>query len=275
LTWAAAAGRDGVWWTAPQSATLALSGAAVETRVHGPELRGVDSITPIVLTGGAPAVAWTTNSANGQVHVAAEGAADAASAPAPRVRVGGPARRLLKGGDSLRLKVTCSAACDVRAQVGDAALKPSALLSLTRAGSGQLELMPSLGPIAPLRDGLVRVRLAYGAPGASSARTRTLSLRLHRPPGPALPRVIDPVARRDGDDVVVTWRTKRSADTDNFLAYASAERRSLALRSASPSGGPRRFKVRLKDVAGSRYATILTGGENSSVIRHTTVKVKG
>ncbi len=275
LTWAAAASRGGIWWTAPQSATIALSGAGVETHVHGPELRGADSITPVVLAGGVPAVAWTTNAESGQVHLAAEGAVDAPAEPAPRVRVEGPAKRVLKGGDSLKLKVTCSAACDVRAQVGDAALKPSALLSLDRAGSGELQLDASLGPIAPLREGALRVRLAYSAPGARTARTRTLALRLHRPPGPPLPRVLAPVARRDGDDVVVSWRTKMAADTDSFFAYATAEPRSLSLRSAAPSGGPRRFKVRLRNVAGARYVTILTGGENSGVIRHLTIQVKG
>ena len=52
LTWTAPASRDGVWWSAPQSATLALAGGAAETRTHGAELRDASSLTPVLLADG-------------------------------------------------------------------------------------------------------------------------------------------------------------------------------------------------------------------------------
>ena len=110
-----------------------LSGGAAEVRQLGAELRDVGSLTPLLLADGTAAVAWTDNGENerdGRLHLALEGAADAADPAAPRVRVLPPRNRVLKARDPLVLSVRCSAACDVRAAIdGDATRERSGLAS--------------------------------------------------------------------------------------------------------------------------------------------------
>jgi hypothetical protein len=80
-------------------------------------------------------------------------------------------------------------------------------------------------------------------------------------------------ARRDGDDVVVSWRTDRDADDDNFVAYATAGARTTVLEAALATGSGRRFRARLRAVATARLITVLTGSDDAGVIRRTTVEL--
>ena len=71
---------------------------------------------------------------------------------------------------TVRLRVTCSAACDVRAQL---ARDPDSVetLALPRAGTDELEIEPTSRPRR------FRVLLRHGAPGARRVTARTLTLR--------------------------------------------------------------------------------------------------
>jgi hypothetical protein len=162
VTWARIRRRGGVWSLAPYAATLGpLSRSAL-----GGGLQDAGSVTPLVLAGGRPAIAWTApgTTDRGRVHLGVEGVPDTPERRAPRVRVGG---RLAQR--AARIRVACSAACDLRAQIaGDADMVE--MLALPRAGTGELEF-------SGVRARRVKVLLRYGAPGARRARTRTLTLR--------------------------------------------------------------------------------------------------
>ena len=166
VTWAAPFGRDGVWSLAPRSATLPLAGGTAETRAHGPGVRDADLVTPLVTEGGVPAVLWRDNrddEGDDRLHAALEGAAQTEER-APRVEVRAAGQRVLRGSEALVLRVTCSAACDVRAQAGSGLGGANGTLSLTRAGSGRLRL--DARAVARSR------RCAAARCGCASARVR-------------------------------------------------------------------------------------------------------
>jgi hypothetical protein len=271
VTWAAPLDRDGVWELTARSATLPLDGGAAELRAHGAGVREAEIVTPLLAADGAPAVMWrdeTEEEADDRLHVAVEGLTDP-PAIGPRVTVRAGPKRVLRAGEALVLRVTCSAACDVRAQTGPGYGGASDRLSLTRAGTGRLRLQGELRPLATLRGGPVRVHVRSAAPGAATARTQTLTLRLRRRPGPPLPRVTGAVARRDGDDVVVTWRTTRDAEPENLFVFTPEP-----LGYAEPDGGPRRFRARLRDVPSVRSVSIWVSDSSIYNVRRTLVRVR-
>ena len=87
------------------------------------------------------------------------------------------------------------------------------------------------------------MRLRYGAPDARRARSTTLAVHLRRRPGPPSPRVAGVVARRDGNDVVVTWRTNRARaaprSSPSRRAPSEARPRSRSRSAAAARGGSR------------------------------------
>ncbi len=147
------------------------------------------------------------------------------------------------------LPVRCSAACDVRAQVAGS-FEITGELSLAAAGRGQIGIRPDLEPIAPLRAAPVRILVRYGAPGARRASARTLSPTLRRLPTPPAPRVRGLTARRDGNAVVVRWRTAAPADPDRFIV-AGRDGEDGAVRFVDEVEGRRgrTFQIRLPDRA--------------------------
>jgi hypothetical protein len=277
LTWSDVEAHNGVISSSPRSATIPLSGAASEVRTHGAELRLAGSVTPVELASGAAAVAWTDNheGRDGRVHAALEGAADGADPPLPRLRVGAPSRRTLGVSQEFSLPVTCSAACDVRAQIGDAAGAGDEI-SLRRPGTASLHFEPVYRRLVGPRGGRVRVKLRYGAPGARRAAARTVTLRLRARPLPPIPRVIGAVARRDGDDVVVTWRTDRPRDPEAFLVFvtASTDTDAAALGVAEPTRRGLRLRVRIRNVGPARYATVFAGANGPGNWRLTRLRVR-
>ena len=114
---------------------MPLNGGAAETRSHGPGLRGSGSLTPVMLAGGVAWAAWTDVD-RGRVHLAVEGATDGADPAPPRVRLGRPVRSTLPDGQALVLPFTCSAACEVRAEI--AGSRAIGVASRSRAGRGYL-----------------------------------------------------------------------------------------------------------------------------------------
>ena len=272
VTFAVPTGRDGVWSLAPRSATIPLAGGAAETRAHGAGVRDAHVITPMLAGSGVPAVLWSDhdeNEAEDRLHVALEGVAETADR-GPRVQVRVTGKRALRGDEQLVLRVTCSAACEVRAQAGAGLAGASGRLSLGRAGSGRLRLDPEYRPIVPPRGGPVRVRVRSGAPGARAATVETLTVRLRRRPGPPLPRVVGAVARRDGDAVVVTWRTTRDADAGDQFVFSPSP-----LGYAEATGKSRRFRARMRDVPGLRSVSIWVSDSSVFNARRTRVRVRG
>ena len=274
LAWAASAGRDGVFSIAPSVATVPLTGGAAQVEALGNGLRDVQGITPVVLADGAPAVAWIDEAAR-PLHLAVDGVDDATEdGPAPRVRIGAPRRRVVDADEAIELPVTCSAACDVRVSAGKGAWLTGTELSLQRAGTRALRIHPELAPIARLDGKPIPVHVRFGAPGTLRPQSRTVMVRVRRRPGAPLPRVRDVRVRRDGDDVVVTWRTQRATEKENFIAYAGVEPRGNALGAAEATGSGRRFRTTIRNVASARYVTVVAGSDDTGLTRRTTVEIK-
>jgi hypothetical protein len=144
LAWGGASSFAGGAWLAPHVATVPLAGGAIELQSLGGPLRHAAFVTPLLLAGGTPAVAWADDGSaggSGRLQLAIEGAARSADPQPPRLRVAS-AGRALRAKDPLVLKVTCSAACDVRASVPSAS-DAEGTLSLAKAGSGWLSIAPA------------------------------------------------------------------------------------------------------------------------------------
>jgi hypothetical protein len=244
-----------------RAASVAPDGTAAVTALGGP-LRDPGPVAPVLLDGGVLAASWGDNApsatGSGRIHLAVEGAAAAAPAPFPAVRVGRPEKTVVASAKPLIVPVTCSAACDLRADLSTGAI---AHASLTRAGSVRLRLGGRGGaPVAPRHGGIVRLRIQSGPPGATAIRTRTVRLRLRRPTPPPEPHVRGLTAVRDGNELVVRWGTDRSARGYTFSVFAS---RSSTFRSSTGSD--------VRGNAGTRYETRL---RNASRLRYVRMRVQ-
>ncbi|MDA0161425.1 hypothetical protein OM076_14200 [Solirubrobacter ginsenosidimutans] len=273
LTWAGPGTRDGVSFIAPWSAMVPLAGGPTEARIHGSELRDARAVTPLVLENGGAAVAWTRADDERQIHVAVEGAADVPGPSAPRVRIG-PIKAPIDLDEGVTVPVACSAACDVRVQLGDGGpLDFPALASLSRAGSTKVAVR-ALGDVFVPRRSTIAMHVRYGAPGALRGEGRTRTLRVRLGSGPPVAKIVGAKARRDGADVVVTWRTRADAKRGNFYAYLVERPGEPALLARIAQGGPRRFAVRFKHRPTGTSVVILTGDEARGIIRRNRVAVR-
>jgi hypothetical protein len=281
VTWGGLAQRDGLWWGAPRAALVPLAGGPVQDETFGTELRDAGSVTALTTPDGVAGVAWTDNGdgrRDGRLHVALEGVAAAADAAPPKLTVLAPTRRVLKPTEPLRFGVRCAAACDVRVQAGEGALAPGESFSLRRAGERRISLDPSFEPLATLRGGPVTLHLRYGAPGARRATAKSVTYRLRRLPDAPRPKILNPVARRDGKKIVVTWRTDRDAKASYFNVVASKKRTATAEESfeySEVSGSKRLFRGRLVDGGAARYVQIITQVEDARSSHTTTVRIRG
>jgi hypothetical protein len=262
-------------------AAVPLTGGHVDAQALGGPLRDADSITPVVLASGAPAVAWTDNSplfssGKGRLRLALEGVTTAADPPAPTLTVGAPRKTRLTVDDSLVLPFRCGGPCEVRASVAGP-LGASGLTELAQAGSGRLDLEPSLGaPIAPLRRGPVDVTVAYGAPGARSPATKQVTVTLQRPPSRPVPHVLSLRARRRGNAIDVTWRTDLPAQPDDFLVSGAATRSGLplALATSDAEGRSRRFHFTLRPAEGVKFVSVAIATETLRIVVRATTRVR-
>jgi hypothetical protein len=219
LAWGTQRSRRGIGWAATQVATVSADDAVTMQSVGGP-LRDAETIAPVLLENGAPAVAWGDNGdADGRLHLAVEGAADSPQ-PSLQVRIGRPERTALRSRESLLVPVTCSAACDLRAEVRHT----NTSASLTRAGTVQLRFGERAKDVAPLRAAPVAITVLSGPPGARAVQTQVAHPRLRRIPDPPLPRILDLIAHRSGTDVDVSWRVDRSARGVEFFTLGSSKR---------------------------------------------------
>ncbi len=270
FSWGGRRSRAGIGWTAAHVATLS-SDDSVATQTLGGPLRDADSIAPIVLENGVPAVAWGDNGdADGRAHLAIEGVTDPPR-PALQVRVGAPADTSLRRTQPLVLPVTCSAACDVRAEVRG--LPASA--SLTRAGTVRLQFLGEKSP-ARLRAARVPIAVLAGPPGARDVPTRVVRPRLRRIPDPPMPRILDLAVVRNGSDVDVSWRVDRSARDVGFVVYTSATRE-LREEPGAPEfvrgSSKRAYRVQLHHVS-SKARYVLLEASRGGRTRHARVRLR-
>ncbi|MDA0172171.1 hypothetical protein OJ998_23920 [Solirubrobacter taibaiensis] len=202
--------RRGVPVGSPTLFSVPLGTPAVAATAVDPPFREPTNVGALVLADGSPAAIWTTTGTwvrDDRLHLAADGATPPAAQPTPRVTIEPPLDRVLERFDYLKLPLRCSAACEVRVDVLGTLARES--VRFPRAVRGQLTIRPQSAPLAPLREGPVRLRVTYGAPDAPRPRTRTLTVRLRRPADPPKPVPVDLQAVRDGDRVRVTWRTSQ------------------------------------------------------------------
>jgi hypothetical protein len=281
VTWAGAAQRDGLWWSPPRVAVLPLAGGAPSDALFGTQLREAGSTTPLAGADGRLGVAWADNNGrekDGRLHLALEGVPDGADPAPPRLTVIAPKRRVLAADEPLRFGVRCSAACDVRAQIGSGVLAPGDAVSLTRPGAQRMSLDSSLAPLATLKGGPVTLRLVYAAPGARRATAKIVNFRLRRLPDTPLPKVLGASARREGGDIVVTWRTDRAAKSSDFGVFGVAHRADVldTIGFGDPRGSGRRFHARLTgDTRKARYVKIVSRADGSRKTHTTTIRVRG
>ncbi len=182
VTWPHDALTRGLSWRGVRAASLPLAGGPKTVQLLGSPLRDVVSETPLALADGRPAVGWADDLdfiTGGRIHLAATGAA-ARREPAPRLHVGRPLSRVVRGETPLRLPVRCSAACDVRVQTAF----EDATLSRPRGGRGIVRIR-----LTGVRSGRRRLHLviAYGAPGSTRPALRRMTVGVRRVSGAGSP----------------------------------------------------------------------------------------
>jgi hypothetical protein len=261
-------------------ATIPLAGGPPGDAALGGDLREAGATAPLTTADGRLAVTWADNNDNdkdGRLHLAIEGVPDGADPAPPQVTMIAPKRRVLAADEALRLGVRCSAACDVRVQIGSGVLAATEFVSLTRAGERQIQLSSFYAPLATLRGGPVTVRVLYAAPGARRSTAKQVTYRLRRLPDTPLPKVLGAVARRDGNDIVVTWRSDRPAKRSNFGVYAVKDRGDVidTIGYGEPRGSGRSFHARVQDNGDARYVNIVTAAKGTRKTHTTTVRVRG
>ena len=245
FTWAPARTLGGLTWTA---ATVATFPGGVQA-LSGP-LRDADSVTPVILADGRPAIAWSDVSTGGdyRLHLAIEGAPAAPEPSAPAVEIG----RVVQIPHGLAIPFRCSAACDVRATVPDGI---SGRHSLRAAGSGRLKILPDFDPIMLRRPDSVPIQVLAGAPGARTAARRSVIAKLRVP---RLPRFLDLKAVRRGKKIVVSWHTDRPLRNASIIAVASDDKafEEPFLGSTVDGEGRKRFRVNVDPILGKRYVQL-------------------
>ena len=242
LTWAPTATLSRLDYT---PATVTTFSGAPQT-LSGP-LRDADSVTPVILADGTPAVAWSDVSLGGDhhLHLAIEGAPAVADPPPPNVVIG----RITQIPHGLMLPFRCSAACDVRATVPDGV---GGSRSLRAAGSGRLKILPDFDPIMLTRADSLPVQILTGASGARAASSRTITAKLRVP---KLPRFEGLKAVRRKKKIVVTWHTATPLRRSSVIAVSASSRapEDPFFGSVLEGKGRRHFRISVDAITGTRY----------------------
>jgi hypothetical protein len=222
-------------------ATVTSAGLTESGRL-GSTIRDPAGVTPLLLAGGARAIAWADG--NGlfsslpyadRLHLAIEGAAPAPVAAVPELAVGAPRDRTLRPAQALVLPVTCRAACDLHASIAGQEAEP--IMTLPRAGRALLRFEPVVRALASPTGKPVEVELRWSAPGAHAAQHRTVAVALRRLPAPPLPRIENLRVRRKADGKIdVRWNTDVAALDRTSTWPARGAARSRPGRSASGGG---------------------------------------
>lgn len=201
-----------------------LSGGFGRSEAISSPCRPASDAQIVTLDDGSLAVAWTdattADAASVRLHLALPGSASA-SAPTARIRARVVGRRALRPRDHLHLLVVCTGGpCDVLAGVGDRETASTVPDDATRT--------VSVVPFGSAREPWPHPRrttidlTTCAATGAITQRTRLKPTLRRLAPWPAA-LIVHAAARRQGDDVVVTWRTDRPARQTGFIATAGTD----------------------------------------------------
>ena len=259
-------------------------------RLGGP-CRSVNGVVPRAGSDPRPGAAWTDNAAHhldddlefpiasGRLHVTDPNAARPAAATPPPGLTLPRSRRVqrLWSEDSIRVPVVCDAPCDLRVFApdgNDPAVAAGA--SFAGPGRGDVEVYPTLEKLG-LRVRTQRLVVhACSADGTSMATART-TVRVVRNRPPPVPEPVGVDARREGNEVVVSWRTDFPARRTSFTVFGLNGRGEEAGVAAEPGfvegKGRTRFRVRLPILRGRRvrYVTVHASSTEYSREQHTAV----
>ena len=269
LAWPAPSGERPLVASTVRAALGRLDGTFEPAQAVGSPMRSANDLAALFTADGRAAVAWTDNTtrpARGRLHVAIEGAA-AQPRPAPRLRVTAEPGQRLHPNEPVRARVTCSEACDLRTKVAG-----SEATSFTRGPGAHVLRIGAVPDLQPGTRRRVRVVVRATAPGGHEARERSFLLPVVGLPPLPLRRPLDVAARRDGDAIVVTWRTAKPARRQLFIVIGAVrgapdggfDPSAYALR---PGHGRTRFRVRLRPDAPDRVEriTVLVESYDSAV----------
>ena len=266
----------------PRAAEGSLGTGALPATGLGSRLRSADAAAAYV-AGGEPGVGWADNEGGwvssgfeapwrtGRIGVAssAPGAGTAAAPRPPGVSVSAPPQRLAAF-EPLRVRVVCDAPCDVRAAVpgrrGPVAAGSAAL------NANEPRVVPLTVALGERLRRRVRVVVRAAPPGGGPATVARATASVARRRGRRVPRILDLAARREGDEVVVTFRT--SSPVYGALVGAGFAR-DLEEGLPIPSRSRTRFAVRLLAPRRSRrtvYVAILPLGDEP--LRRASVRVE-
>ena len=222
--WRSTAGSLPLQTAVAHAATGRLGGTFDSPQTLGAPMRRTTDLAALFLADGRAALAWTDNARftrDGRLHVAVESAAPQPAAPAPRLTVEAPRRQRLYASQGVRLTARCDAACDLRAAVRDRnGISNATTATLLKAGTIRLRPFHE-------RAGRARIVVQATAPGGDGAVERTLRIRIARRPSPPFQAPLDVRARRDGDAIVVKWRTAGPAKRQSFVVVGVRKRRDL------------------------------------------------
>ena len=175
--------------------TGTLTGSLGQAQLLSCPCRTANDVAALTALGG-PAAMFTDNGSDGRfgrpelalgagrAHLWLPDDAPAAQA-APRLTLRTPRSQVVRWGKPLRLRVHCSAACDLRGTVTPrrGRARAFATRSLQHAGWTELRLFPSSpGHALPPHARRVHVAVRAYAPGGSQVALRTLSVRARRAP---------------------------------------------------------------------------------------------
>ena len=268
-------------WSAERAATVPLGGTAVAEQALGDPLRGPGAAAPVLLSGGAPAVAWADNAGEflipkgGRLRLAVEGVATAADPAPPTVTVGKPLKSALGVTDRLELPVHCSAACEVLGSVeGNDA---SGRAERDTAGTTTLSIAGD-SAIAPAHPGTVKVRVLAGAPGARTPVATTVSVKLRRTAVRGLPKLLDVRAKRNGKNgVTVSVRLAKPVTASDLIVVgtrtSSRDAEPIAFNDAGSQKKTTHVTLTVEPGKGVKFVTVAWAPDGFDVTRLKTVKV--
>jgi hypothetical protein len=236
----------------PRAAEGSLATGARPAVGLGSRLRAADAAAAYV-AGGEPGTAWADNDGGwviggfevpwraGRIGAASSTlAAGIATQPRPPTVAVSAAPQRLASFEPLRVRVACDAPCDVRAAVPGGRAPIAAGSAAVAAGQPEVVSLSVLsGRRLPRRTRVVvRATPPSGGPVASARTTVRVGARRSR----RVPRILGLTARREGEDVVATFRT--SSPVYGALVGAGF-RRGLGDAVAIPARSRTRFSVRL------------------------------
>jgi hypothetical protein len=237
-----------------------LGGRPAPAGTVGCPCRSVNGLAPLTFAGGEPGLAFADNltrwfgsdgefeRGGGRLHIAADRPPVASPAP-PSLHVERPRTRTLKYEQSMPVSVRCGGPCDLRAYVLDARGRAhgAGTAALHGAGRARVVLEPRAGGhLAPRPGGRVGLLVRGWTPGGASFSRATSPMVLRRAPVAPLLRLLDVHAVRQGDAILVSWRTDRPAGGVFFFATGHRSRRSPAPLAVNTREGDAQTSYRMR-----------------------------